>query len=380
MYTPVICSPRGFALNIVALALIVAQVRGSYVWWSLLGLGAAVNILAFTVLNESFGRAFAGRTNTTLNLLMFGGSFVTQWGIGVAAELARTQGGLDAAGSLRAAFALILAVDVVAFSWFAYGWRRFRVRGAAGACLMAIVASGAIGAYNDGVRHAQAGERAAALAAFAVAASAAPTWPQPWEARGQLLFAAGDIPAAASAFEEALARAPDTVHALANLALCRQRMRQWSRAVAPLERARALAPADEAIWWLARGNLLLLQRDEDALADFLRFAPHARASARFVVAALAAARRMGDAQAEARALAAALQFPYAPGDAASVAELLALVQYFDVAAEALHRLYATYDRVLRAEIGPRSNSLHVPPKVATRASASVTCRRISAGT
>lgn len=216
---------------------------------------------------------------------------------------------------------------------------------------MAIVASGAIGAYNDGVRHAQAGERAAALAAFAVAAAAAPTWPQPWEARGQLLFAAGDIPAAASAFEEALARAPDTLHALANLALCRQRMRQWSRAVAPLARARALAPADEAIWWLARGNLLLLQRDEDALADFLRFAPHARASARFVVAALAAARRMGDAQAEARALAAALQFPYAPGDAASVAELLALVQYFDVAAEALHRLYATYDRVLRAEIG-----------------------------
>ena len=116
----------GFALNIVALALIVAQVRGSYVWWSLLGLGAAVNILAFTVLNESFGRAFAGRTNTTLNLLMFGGSFVTQWGIGIAAELARTLGGLDAAGSLRAAFALILVVDVVAFAWFAYGWRRFR--------------------------------------------------------------------------------------------------------------------------------------------------------------------------------------------------------------------------------------------------------------
>ena len=61
---------------------------------------------------------------------------------------------------------------------------------------------------------------------------------------------------------------------------------------------------------------------------------------------------MGDAEAEARALAAALEFPYAPGDAGSVAELLALVQYFDVAPDALHRLYTTYDRLLRAEAGP----------------------------
>ena len=116
----------GFALNIVALACIVAQFRGGYLWWSLLGLGAAVNILAFTVLNESFGRSLAGRANTTLNLMMFGGSFVTQWGIGIVAEFARTLGGLDAAGSLRAAFALILVGDILAFAWFAYGWRRYR--------------------------------------------------------------------------------------------------------------------------------------------------------------------------------------------------------------------------------------------------------------
>lgn len=116
----------GFALNIVALACIVAQLRGNYLWWSLLGLGAAVNILAFTVLNESFGRSLAGRANTTLNLLMFGGSFITQWGIGIVAELARTHGGLDAAGSLRAAFGLILVGDLLAFAWFAYGWRRYR--------------------------------------------------------------------------------------------------------------------------------------------------------------------------------------------------------------------------------------------------------------
>lgn len=225
---------------------------------------------------------------------------------------------------------------------------------------MATIARSAVDAYNDGVRHAQAGASARALAAFATAANEAPAWGLPWEARGQLLFAAGDVAKAASAFEEAIARAPGTVHAYANLALCRQRLRQWSRAVEPLQRARELAPADEAIWWLARGSYLLLQRHEDALADFLRFAPNARPTARFVVAALASARRLGDAEGEARALAAALAFPYAPGEAASVAELLALVQYFDVELKDLHRLYLTYDRLMSAEAGP-TVALAAPP-------------------
>ncbi len=65
------------------------RVPGSFVWWSAYGLGAAVNVLAFTVLNEGFGRDLTGRTNTTLNLLMFSGSFLTQWGIGVLVDAAR---------------------------------------------------------------------------------------------------------------------------------------------------------------------------------------------------------------------------------------------------------------------------------------------------
>ena len=117
----------GFAVNVVALALIVAGVPGSYVWWSLFGLGAAVNVLAFTVLNEGFGRELAGRTNTTLNLLMFTGSFVTQWGIGVVVDAARALYALDTAGALRVAFAVILVGDVVTYAWFVRGWKRFGV-------------------------------------------------------------------------------------------------------------------------------------------------------------------------------------------------------------------------------------------------------------
>ena len=117
----------GFAVNGLALACIVGRVPGSYVWWSLFGLGAAVNVLAFTVLNEGFGRDLAGRTNTTLNLLMFTGSFVTQWGIGVVVDAARALWALDTADALRVAFAIILAGDILTYAWFVRGWKRFGV-------------------------------------------------------------------------------------------------------------------------------------------------------------------------------------------------------------------------------------------------------------
>ena len=115
----------GFSMNVMALALIVARAPGAYLWWSLYGLGAAVNVLAFTVLNEGFGRDLVGRTNTTLNLLMFSGSFLAQWGIGLIVEAARSAWGLDTAGGLRVAFGTILACNLLAFTWFLRGWKRY---------------------------------------------------------------------------------------------------------------------------------------------------------------------------------------------------------------------------------------------------------------
>ncbi len=113
----------GFALNILGFAAIVGELPGSYAWWGLYGLGASVNVLGFTVLNEGFAHELAGRANTALNLLMFVGSFLSQWGIGLVVELSRREFGLDTAGGLRIAFAIVLALDVVAFAWFVLGWR-----------------------------------------------------------------------------------------------------------------------------------------------------------------------------------------------------------------------------------------------------------------
>jgi predicted MFS family arabinose efflux permease len=114
----------GFALNALSLAAILAALPGTWLWWSLYGLGATVNVLAFTVLNDGFAVELAGRANTALNLLMFVGSFAAQWGIGVVIDAARARLGLGIAGGLHLAFAIALALYAAAFAWFAWGWRR----------------------------------------------------------------------------------------------------------------------------------------------------------------------------------------------------------------------------------------------------------------
>jgi len=118
----------GFALNAMSLAGIVAQLPGTYAWWALYGLGATANILAFTVLNDGFADELAGRLNTALNLLMFSGSFATQWGIGLVVDAARAGLGLDPVGGLKLAFTVVLAMNAVTYVWFAWGWRRHAVR------------------------------------------------------------------------------------------------------------------------------------------------------------------------------------------------------------------------------------------------------------
>ena len=204
--------------------------------------------------------------------------------------------------------------------------------------------------HNLGALCAADGERDEALAAFAQAARQRGAWAEPWHARGHVLFAAGDLEGALAAFGEAVARDPAHVAAQVNLALTLERLRRYRAAVPPLMRARQLAPGDENIWWRLRGVLLLLRRNEDALADFQRFAPHAPASARVVAAALASARAAADPAGEARALADACAYPFAVGESALLAEVLALVQYFDIEPAPLRDLYRAYDALVRAEL------------------------------
>jgi predicted MFS family arabinose efflux permease len=123
----------GFASNGLAFAAILAQLPGSILWWSIYGLGAAANVLAFAVLNEGFPKELAARANTAVNLVTFLGSFATQWGIGVVVDLARAGLGYDGPSGLRLAFALVLVLDAATFAWFLAGWRRNAVHASAAA-------------------------------------------------------------------------------------------------------------------------------------------------------------------------------------------------------------------------------------------------------
>jgi len=114
----------GFAINFVVLVLIVAQVPGSYLWWALFGFGAAANILGFTALAEGFRRELTGRVSASLNLLMFGGSFAVQWGVGLVADAVRVASGASVAEGLRIAFVIVLVFYATAFAWFIRGFRR----------------------------------------------------------------------------------------------------------------------------------------------------------------------------------------------------------------------------------------------------------------
>lgn len=117
----------GFTLNFAALVLIVLQVPGSYLWWVLLGLGASVNVLGFTALGEGFASSLAGRVSTSLNVLMFMGSFALQWGIGAIVDAARAVSGVGVADGLRVAFAIVTLAYAVALAWFLHGFRRHDV-------------------------------------------------------------------------------------------------------------------------------------------------------------------------------------------------------------------------------------------------------------
>src|SRR5436190_12629058 len=204
--------------------------------------------------------------------------------------------------------------------------------------------------HNVGALCATQGAYDEAIAALSEAARLRPDWAEPLHARGHVLHASGNLEGARAAFEAALVRDPTHLAARVNLALTFNRLQRYSLALPLLLQAREQAPADEDIWWLTRSSLLRLRRDEEALADFLRFEPFVRGSARTAVAALWAARRLADSEREKRALAAALSFPYAPGDSALLAEALALVQYHDIPPESLFDLYRTHDRVVRAEL------------------------------
>jgi sugar phosphate permease len=87
--------------------------------WPLFGCFGTSGIITYAALSQRFPPALAGRVNTGLNVLAFAGAFAAQWGIGAIIELWPTTAAAGyAPAGFRAAFAVMLSLQLVALGWF----------------------------------------------------------------------------------------------------------------------------------------------------------------------------------------------------------------------------------------------------------------------
>lgn len=204
--------------------------------------------------------------------------------------------------------------------------------------------------YNLGALLKKSGASERAQAAFRDAERLRPAWPAPALALGHIAFEGERYDDARAHFGRALGLAPDSIEARCNLALALDKLDRPDEARPLLERARVLAPRDEAVF-LALRTILLRDRPEDALQDLLRFLPTAQVTAKLIVTALRASRQLGDDPLERKYLDLALSFAYGSDDVESLASVIATLQYFDVAIADVRRLLHRYDELQQARLG-----------------------------
>ena len=73
--------------------------------------------LSLPAVAAAFDVHVAGRALSAYNLVVFGGVFVLQWGIGLAVD-GFLSVGLDVLGAFRAALGLYLLCNLLAWLWF----------------------------------------------------------------------------------------------------------------------------------------------------------------------------------------------------------------------------------------------------------------------
>ena len=93
------------------------QTTDAWLMWIVLAPGVPAVILMQTQTALAFPRHMAGRVLTTFNLVMFGGAFTIQWGIGLLADwFGNWQFNPQAA--LTMAFACLVILQILSLAWF----------------------------------------------------------------------------------------------------------------------------------------------------------------------------------------------------------------------------------------------------------------------
>lgn len=114
---PMLLLTAGMGLALVVELTIILGLLPPAWLWPLLGLSFSLGNIAYSQLSAAFPIALSGRVNTALNLLVFIGAFGLQWGIGAAVDAFAT-GGMARIDAFKTTFAVLLAVQVLAFGWF----------------------------------------------------------------------------------------------------------------------------------------------------------------------------------------------------------------------------------------------------------------------
>lgn len=113
------------ALFVIAeLALIMRLPLPSLLPWNVVSIVSAATVLSFAIIAEYFPSELAARANGSLNVLHFGWAFVVQYGTGLILEQWTPQDGHYPAIAYQVAFAVSVAVQIVALAWFVVPWLR----------------------------------------------------------------------------------------------------------------------------------------------------------------------------------------------------------------------------------------------------------------
>src|SRR6195256_4234710 len=107
-------------------ALILRLPLPSYLQWAVVAAVGAATVLSFAILAEYFPKQLAGRANGALNLFHIAAAFVVQYATGVMLQHWTPQAGHYPEIAYQTAFALNLALQIVAWIWFALPWAFLR--------------------------------------------------------------------------------------------------------------------------------------------------------------------------------------------------------------------------------------------------------------
>jgi hypothetical protein len=98
-----------------ALALYVPK-EHSAIYLFLFALLSTVFILGQSIFNQFFPRSISGKASTSINILIFGGAFMIQWGIGFLIDWLILQGSTKSE-AINSSFKVLIILQGLSFLW-----------------------------------------------------------------------------------------------------------------------------------------------------------------------------------------------------------------------------------------------------------------------